>query len=157
MEPIFRASQHGFKASDFHSRCDNIENTLVLLRNEYGKTLGGYTPVKWNAASSTHAADPSLSSFIFSVDLKEKFVNTDEDKLMYCGSYLGPTFGGGHDIYIADKCNSNNNSYTNFPSSYNRGSGEKLVRDQSSWLMFAGVPSGYKMRIVEYEVFHVQF
>ena len=30
----------------------------------------------------------------------------------------GPTFGGGHDIYIADNANQNANSYTNFGSSY---------------------------------------
>ena len=74
---------------------------------------------------------------------------------MYCCSSYGPIFGTGHDIYIADKCNSNSDSYTNFPGSYNRGSGEKIVNNQASKLTFGGVPSGDSMRIEEYEVFRV--
>ena len=43
-----------------------------------------------------------------------------------CSSY-GPTFGGGHSIYIADYASSNGNSYANLgwayspPSGYNYG------------------------------------
>lgn len=29
---LFRASDHNFKAQYFHTFCDNIEDTLVLLR-----------------------------------------------------------------------------------------------------------------------------
>ena len=77
---------------------------------------------------------------------------------MRCHSSYGPIFGGGggYDILITDKCNSNNSSFTNFPSCYNRGNGEKIVNSQESYLMFGGVPSGYNMRIDEYEVFRVE-
>ena len=36
---------------------------------------------------------------------------------------LGPTFGAGYDIHIADNANQNNNSYTNFGSSYSLPNG----------------------------------
>ena len=29
---LFRASEHGFKVAKFHEHCDNIENTLTLVR-----------------------------------------------------------------------------------------------------------------------------
>ena len=42
---------------------------------------------------------------------------------IYCGSSYGPTFGGGHDIRIADSANQNTNSYTYFGSSYSLPNG----------------------------------
>ena len=47
---------------------------------------------------------------------------------IYMNSRYGPTFGGGHDIYIADKANGNNNSYAKLSSSYNPPSGVKNRR-----------------------------
>ncbi len=44
---------------------------------------------------------------------------------IYMQSSFGPTFGTGHDIYIADKANGNKNSYTNFGTSYKLPSGAK--------------------------------
>ena len=35
-------------------------------------------------------------------------------RAIYRGSSYGPTFGGGHDIYISNNANSNNDSYTDF-------------------------------------------
>ena len=49
---LFRASEHGFSAAKFHEHCDNIENTLTLVRTEFGKTVGGFTKYKWNQVSS---------------------------------------------------------------------------------------------------------
>ena len=51
---------------------------------------------------------------------------------IYKSSSNGPTFGGGHDIQIADNANSNTNSYTrNFGYSYSVPSG---VQDRSTLL-----------------------
>lgn len=44
---------------------------------------------------------------------------------IYMNSGHGPTFGGGHDIYIADKANGNGNSYAQSSFSYNHPSGVK--------------------------------
>ncbi len=65
----------------------------------------------------------------------------------------GPTYGGGNDLYIADKCNQNKDSYANFPWSYNCGS--KYERNQQSYTLFSGATNGYNFRVVEYEVFEV--
>lgn len=65
----------------------------------------------------------SSKSFVFSLLDKErlapfKSMVTNTSFAIYCGSSYGPTFGGGHDIYIADNANQNANSYTNFGTSY---------------------------------------
>ena len=63
------------------------------------------------------------NSFIFSLLDKEglapfKSMVTNTSLAIYREPGYGPTFGGGHDIYIADNANQNANSYTNFGSSY---------------------------------------
>ena len=40
-----------------------------------------------------------------------------------CGSEYGPTFGGGHDIYISNYASSNSNSYSNLGFTYSPPSG----------------------------------
>ena len=62
-------------------------------------------------------------SFIFSLLDEEglapfKSMVTNTSFAIYREPGYGPTFGGGHDIYIADNANQNANSYTNFGSSY---------------------------------------
>ena len=41
VESIFKASEHNFMPVAFHEHCDDIEDTVVLIRTEYGKTIGG--------------------------------------------------------------------------------------------------------------------
>ena len=65
----------------------------------------------------------SSKSFVFSLLDKEglapfKSMATNTSFSVYRGSSCGPTFGGGHDIYIADNANQNTNSYTDFGTSY---------------------------------------
>jgi lipopolysaccharide biosynthesis regulator YciM len=46
LEVMFRASEHGFSAAAFHAKCDDIEDTLTLVRTEFGRTLAGYSHYK---------------------------------------------------------------------------------------------------------------
>ncbi len=66
---------------------------------------------------------------------------------------FGPAFGGGHDIFLADKCNQNNESYTFFPTSYNCGS--KYQRNQQTYTLFSGAKNGNCFRVIDYEVFEL--
>ena len=71
-----------------------------------------------------------------------------------CRSDYGPTFGGGHDIHISDKCDANNNSHANFPISYNFAS-KPYANSQASWTAFSGATDGKNFKVLEYEVFKV--
>ena len=42
----FRASEHQFSAAAFHDKCNNIDNALVMIRTQFGKTIGGFTQYK---------------------------------------------------------------------------------------------------------------
>ena len=45
---LYRASENIFSAAEFHNKCDNVNNTLVLMETEFGKVVGGFNAQKWN-------------------------------------------------------------------------------------------------------------
>lgn len=47
---LFRASEHNFRAAEFHKYCDGIANTLTIVKTQYGKIIGGYTPIPWKSS-----------------------------------------------------------------------------------------------------------
>ena len=70
MELIFRASEHGFKSEEFHKKCDNIEDTFVLLRTKFGKTMAGYSHYKWNQVPhGQYLTDAGRQTFLLQLDL----------------------------------------------------------------------------------------
>jgi hypothetical protein len=48
-ELLYRASEHNFDIKKFHEKCDSVPNTLVLIETEFGRVLGGYTPIPWTS------------------------------------------------------------------------------------------------------------
>jgi hypothetical protein len=74
LERIFRASEHGFSAAAFHKHCNDIEDTLTILRTEFGRTIGGYSHYKWNAVSRDYVRDEGRRAFLLSFGQKEKYV-----------------------------------------------------------------------------------
>jgi hypothetical protein len=44
---LWRGSRDGFKAREFHGRCDGHANTLTVILDTKGNIFGGFTPVKW--------------------------------------------------------------------------------------------------------------
>jgi hypothetical protein len=117
---IYRASQDGFEASKFHSKCDNKLNTLIVIKPTNGNVFGGYTEQTWNHAYN-YKADPN--SFIFSLinefnkPIKIKCISPE--KAIASNERYGPVFGSyPHDIVIFDKSNTNIVSYSNLGHSY---------------------------------------
>ena len=92
-------------------------------------------------------------AFLFSLDMREKFVTQGDGQLILRGREFGPIFGGGCDIRIHD-CNSNRNSFANFPKTYNRAEGKKLERNKDTCRMFLGGENQH-FKVEEYEVFQV--
>jgi hypothetical protein len=115
---IYRASRDGFEAANFHAKCDNKPNTLVIIKSENGNVFGGFTEQTWNDELAYKA---DLNSFIFSLinkDNKPKKIKWSENYGIFCFSLYGPTFGGGHDLHIANQSNTNSDSYSNLGYSY---------------------------------------
>ena len=97
-----------------------------------------------------------MEAFLFSLDRKEKYVPNSGNNLIHRYIGYGPIFGGGYDLHLADSCNNNSSSYANFPVSYNRAE-NKIANSQESYANFSGATNGHGFRVVEYEVFQVQY
>ena len=69
---------------------------------------------------------------------------------IYSCSSCGPTFGGGHDIYIASYASSNTNSYSNLGYNYGPPSGHSY---HSSFAL-SFLAGSYKFQPDEVEVFY---
>ncbi|KAL9961700.1 hypothetical protein ACROYT_G030697 [Oculina patagonica] len=111
----YRATSHGWSASTFHSYCDGKPHTITIIRKDQ-YVFGGYVDIPWDTSSSYGS---SSNAFIFSFRNKEglgpfKSMVKRSQYAIYRHSGYGPTFGNGHDIYIANNANSNTNSQAYF-------------------------------------------
>jgi hypothetical protein len=109
---IYRASRDGFSVSSFHSKCDNYSNTVTIIKTTSNSVFGGFTSATW---TSNGGYTFDSNAFIFSLrrsgnSNKERFNVTQPTYAIYSYSSYGPTFGGGHDIYVSDSSNTNGNS-----------------------------------------------
>jgi hypothetical protein len=78
---IYKATRDGFKASDFHSRCDNKGPTISVIKSEHGKTFGGFTNLNWHKNGSHAAGDGK--SFIFQLDNNTKHICFKKEHEIY--------------------------------------------------------------------------
>jgi hypothetical protein len=82
----------GFRARDFHCRCDGRAPILTLIQDTGKNIFAGFTLVVWES-SCKWKADPSLTSFLFALKNPHNFperqfpLPADEnDKAIYCDS-----------------------------------------------------------------------
>jgi hypothetical protein len=116
-ELIYRATDNGFKAIDFHKLCDKKGPTLVVVLTNHGKLIGGYTTIDWDGTVGydfTYVKDNTSSSFLFSLTLNKKYkLKSEQAKYAIANSANhGPKFGGGHDLEIVSNCNTSENFYS---------------------------------------------
>ena len=130
---LYQGSRDGFAATDFHSRCDGKPNTLTIVKSTSGNIFGGYTIIPWEsiAYDVENGYEYDNSAFIFSLVNKEnrplifehtyECENIKEDVArgsVWSSSEDGPTFGGGHDLYISNRSNTNKSSVSHLGNTY---------------------------------------
>lgn len=109
------AKTSGSTAADFHSAVDGKGRTIVVMEaaENYGSggsydLIGGYNPVSWNS-SWNYTMDYNLAdagtAFLFNLTDGARFSEL-QPYATYNGTSYGPTFGGGHDIYVANDLSS---------------------------------------------------
>ena len=65
---IYCGSRDGFSAKDFHSKCDDKPNTLIIIRTVNELNFGGYAEKSWSCGDLTESIDikkPDQNAFIF--------------------------------------------------------------------------------------------
>jgi hypothetical protein len=149
---IYKASKDGFAVNDFHKCCDAKGGTVTVIKSTNGNIFGGYCPKPWDQ-SNNYAFDQS--SFLFSLvnaDKKKyqfKQITTNASYSIYGASSYGPTFGGGHDIYIVGGSNTTTGSYSNF--GYNFDS--TAVGGYGSTQAQAFLAGSYNFQTIDIEVY----
>ena len=141
---LFSTEKDGDRSSTFHYYCDGVFPTVVVILDTSGKKFGGYTTQNWCQSTIGGNYTRAPGSFIFNLSNKEKYELIDQFNVnaIYRNNSYGPTFGGGHDLYVVDQCKSSNSSCNK--SSYNTGNTNILGGNNS-------------FRITSYEVYQVIF
>jgi hypothetical protein len=124
---LYKATVDGFNSQTFHAKANNQGATLTIFRANNGRIAGGYTPYSWQSISN-YINVPQGQAFLFSVsgnNANKYYNNRIPQYSMYDNNSYGPTFGGGHDLYIPNGSNSNS-GYSN-PYSYDLPSNTALV------------------------------
>merc|ERR1712154_179434 len=52
MEMVYRGSDEGFEAYNFHEKCDDVGPTLILIQSEHSHVFGGFTTQSWKDETS---------------------------------------------------------------------------------------------------------
>ena len=150
LKKLYQATIDGDGAINFHSRCDNIPNTLVLIKSAGNRRFGGFTTAQWSSSSSGEYKDDP-NAFVFSLDKQKIYSYKKNGKAICNNKDYGPIFGGPHDFLIYRHGIQEKHLYTYESSSncsYNyNGDNNALSEDgKASWIYAA-----------EYEVFQVIF
>ena len=123
---LYKATRDGFSAGNFHRKCDNVDNTLTIVKVTSGNIFGGFTVKKW---SSNNQFVSDSNAFIFSLINQEnnpfkakiKCSNKGQNAI-YCSSKCGPVFGAvseyTNDLVISSDSNKNTHSYSDFGNEY---------------------------------------
>jgi len=142
---LFRASRDGFKASDFHSLCDNIAPNLLIVKTNKDRIIGGYSVNAWTKGSEyEYKEDMALQCFLFSLTKQEKYNLKAKEYATCSSSDHGPKYGGGHDLEIQSNCNTVENQYSGIGFSYAYTGGNS-----------ADFYGAAKFLVEDYEVFQV--
>ena len=146
---LYRASVDGFQSTQFHTKCDGISNTLTIVKSTLGYIFGGFATLPWDQSSS-YKIDKNafIFSFINASNKPCKIVCTNPTNSINCTSGYGPTFGGGHDFYIANNSNQNSTSYSNLCHSYALAGYTNGTTQAQNFLAGA-----YNFQVTEIEVF----
>lgn len=97
----YKRSTDGASSTTFHSKVDNRGPSLVVIEFDNGRRSGGYTETSWTTHSLYRGYRKSTDAFLFSLDANAKYPVVGVDYGIYSYSSYGPTFGGGHDLYIS--------------------------------------------------------
>ena len=150
---LYQGSRDGFRASNFHSRCDNKPNTLTIVQSTSGNIFGGFTSAQWGSPV-IETTQVDKSAFIFSLvnkDNRPLLFEQSPNKIhsIYLFKYCGPIFVCG--FFISDSSNSNSISFSDLGPSYTNP--DYPIEGESKKTILAGT---HNFQVQEIEVFQLQ-
>ena len=102
LKKLYQALIDGDDVINFHSKCDNIPNTLVLIKSAENRRFGGFTSIPWTSSEKNEYKDDP-NAFLFSLDKQRIYSYKKEGNAIYNDKNYGPWFGN-EDIQINPHC-----------------------------------------------------
>lgn len=88
---IFSRIKDGKDFNNFHKKCDEIPNSLILIKSKDNSIrIGGFTSASWKP-NYTFKYDENM--FIFDINKKERYDFPDKNKVIFVSQNFGPCFG----------------------------------------------------------------
>ncbi|KAH3761727.1 hypothetical protein Pelo_6441 [Pelomyxa schiedti] len=119
---LWRGSDHGFGGAKFHELCNNITPTLSIVRTTTNYICGGYTNIQFDNCND-YRGGCGGRTFVYSLVRAGTTTGTilrcrDHHYCICCRPDYGPTYGGGHSLYVCNNSNTTIGSYANVHPSY---------------------------------------
>ena len=118
LELLYRRSRDEWKASDFHTKCDNKGATITVIRSNDDFIFGGFSDKPWISANKSCNSDKAFLFYLKSpsneVGLTNMRIRQGMCYQAICQkSFHGPIFGGGRsNLHISSDDNNNSNEIT---------------------------------------------
>ena len=151
LKKLYQATIDGGECSIFHKKCDNIPNTLTIIKSAGYRRFGGFTTAEWDTSGKFK---DDKNSFLFSLDRMRIYSYKNNGKAIYCHKDYGPTFGAGYTIKIGGNPLNEKKLYTYefFPDGCSY-----IFNHDNSALSESGKGNNSSIYAMEYEVFEVVF
>ena len=147
IKKLYQATIDGGDPINFHSKCDNIPNTLVFVKSEGNRRFGGFTPIPWKSNGEC-LKDNENKTFVFSLDNKKIYYLKSGFSAVCHRKESGPCFGGGLDIGIEGNPIKENKLYT-YQSSFDYKGDKQPLSECQQYPNF--------LKALEYEVLQIIF
>jgi hypothetical protein len=100
---LYQGSRDGFRAADFHAKCDEKGATVTIVKSTEGCIFGGYSDLSWVG----DIWKSSSRAFLFSIvnpaglaPMKLPLTGKWNNKAVCCYPTCGPLFGSGSYLII---------------------------------------------------------
>ncbi len=81
IKKLYQITIEGDGSVNFHSKCDNIPNTLVLIKSAGNRRFGGFTSQVWESTSGSYKDDKN--AFLFSLDKQRIYPYKNNGNAIY--------------------------------------------------------------------------
>ena len=143
---LYQASRDGFDNSIFHSKCDAVLGTLIVIKTKNSNIFGGYTAADWSGYGYKSDSTAFLFSLVNSYNVSVKMNVSEVNNAIFSSPSKSFVFGR-DDL----SCSNNQCSTISFGNSYKRLSFFPYYSGDSQ--SFLG--GNYNFELVEIEVYRV--
>ncbi|CDW80153.1 UNKNOWN [Stylonychia lemnae] len=150
---LYKGSKHGFRAQDFHSRCDNKGPTVSFILSNHGQVFGGYTSVPWQTPEKLFQPKKDSTAYLFQLNKNSKHPIYQNFVDHAVGHFKNQILQFGlADIHIEDECNLKNTNQCSIGNTFKPPKNLKYGENE----MMDYLAGANKFKVLEIEVYKIE-